>query len=454
MPHAETPPSARTRPDQSQSKLHAVLRRTRDFCVRHGAVLRIIYALCWALLLFRQSFHFNERFFRIPLLLLSLPVLAGLPLSGAARFLARSPATWAVVLISAAAICAGLLCPFPDVRSYSHLVFGWGTLALAGFTLALAWPGQALRITFTAMACGQILSIPWAFFAKWAGLIDNTLILEGCRWILLTGYPSTLGLISGFALIGIFFFKRRNRALLGPRLDYALMGGCAFLLLMSQARIAVIGVITALVFDGIRTARRPLRALGVSLLALALTYGAIVGVGHLTPLKNTFSFQRLYIVLLEPGKDRSVMDRLSLWDAGWQLFKERPFSGWGLRMFPAAHVDFMERRGAELEKRHSVTAAPGAGHAHNLALGALSEMGIFAFAALALIFLYVLARRGIAPGSDPACLQALFVYFFMQGLPDYMLHKIIFNDLFFGSLGLFMGAIFLQKAQKKAAVSP
>jgi O-antigen ligase len=90
----------------------------------------------------------------------------------------------------------------------------------------------------------------------------------------------------------------------------------------------------------------------------------------------------------------------------------------------------------------------GGPHAHNLALGVLSEMGLAGFLPLALLAGCLLAGARRTPrGSDKQCLLALFFYFACHGAVDYMLNKVVYSDLLFGCIGLFLGMLFLEKSE-------
>jgi O-antigen ligase len=112
-----------------------------------------------------------------------------------------------------------------------------------------------------------------------------------------------------------------------------------------------------------------------------------------------------------------------------------------MRKFPQAYAEYIATDAKRLRAKYRFIWASG-GHAHNLALGVLTEMGLVGFLSLALIYFGVFRERGMPPGSDGDCLRMMFVYFLFQGCLDYMLNNIVYCDLFFGSLGLFMGTAF------------
>lgn len=409
---------------------------------RHHRALRAVYAICWVLLFCRHSFDFNERFFRIPLLLLTLPVLAGLPHAGIASFLRRSPLTWGVLGMILAAWLAGTMSPFPGQRSFSHIIFGWFVLALAGFTMRLTFPDNALRFFALGAGAGLLASALWAAFGLWAGSVSPETVLAGSRLMLFTGYPATLGLMAGFTLVLLGYCYRHGRVIISRKADIVLMLSMFTLLLLSQSRLSLLAVLGAGALICVRAARRPWRTAGAAALLLALLAGAALLLGQAGPLKDSRPYQRMIVLLERPLEDSSVSGRLGLWEAAWGTFLEHPLTGCGLRMFKPAYAEYMEQHRDRLQKKYPFV-EPEGGHAHNLVLGVLTEMGLLGLLPLLLIYGAIFRPRGnMPPGSDGDCLRMLFIYLLILGLAEFMLPKIIYSDLFFSAVGLFAGACF------------
>jgi O-antigen ligase len=423
------------------SPKNAPLRRARALCVRYGPVLRILYAACWALLFFRHAFDYNERFFRVPLVLLSIPVLAGLPYGGIARFLRRSPIVWGLVGMMAAACLAARFSPFPGHRSYTHLVFGWFALTCAGFTMRLAFSGRALRVLLFAGLAGLGCSALWAALRVGLGFIEPEDVLLGLRVMLFTGYPATLGLMCGYFLTGYCYAALHKRSVAGKWPDRIGPLILLLLLLASQARTALVSVLGAVWLALLRAVRRPARVLFFSVVFFVILAGAAVLLSRTGPLDDSASYRRMVVMFTDPLSDPAVTGRLAIWEAAWASFKARPFSGTGMRKFPPAYAEYMATDGERLRATYRFV-EPGGVHAHNLALGVLTEMGLAGFLSLALIYVGIFRVRGMRPGSDGDCLRMLFVYFLCQGCLDYMMSKIVYGDLFFGAVGLFLGAAF------------
>lgn len=420
-----------------------VMESCRLFFVRYAVLFRILYLVCWGLLFFRHSFDHNERIFRVPLLLLSAPVLLGLRYQGIFRFLRRSPLAWGVVGMILAACVASWLSPFPDSRSYRHIVFGWFVLSLSGFTVSLAFPDKGLRVLLLGLTAGLLASGLFVAIGIPLGWVDGQAIfLSEGRLELFTAYPTRLGFMAGFALTGLFFFRRHRRSLLTHGLDLALMAVLFVLLLLSQTRSALFAFAAAAGLTLVLAARSPKRRVAAVLLCGLLGIGAAWTLGQYGPLKESAPYQRMLALISHPLEDPSITGRLGLWEVAANSIPERPVLGYGVRMFPNVYTAYMEQHGEELRAKYAFVESNG-GHAHNLALGALTELGLVGFLALLLIFVTVFRAGKNAPSeSDLRCLQVLLAFFLVHGLADYMLNLMVYSDLFFVSVGLFMGAEF------------
>lgn len=421
--------------------------------IKYRNILILLYTSCWMLLFFRHSFDFNERFFRIPLALLTLPVLLSLRLQGVFLYLRYAPQAYCVVLMVLAAYIAALACPFPDARSFSHIVFGWFVLSLAGYTMKLALPDKALRLMLFGTISGVLASMLWAFMGLAVGTLSlEDILLAGQRLELFTGYPVTLATITGFALTGLFFFLKHERRLISRKTDVVLAIILFTLLLLTQTRAALgaFGITAAAIM--IAGSKKPLQTVALITLCGIILIGTLYGLGQTSFLKTSPTYQRMLSVISHPMEDHSITGRLGIWEVAAESVAERPFTGYGMRMFPNVYKAYMEKSGAELRAKYPFV-EPEGGHAHNLFLGALTELGLMGFLSLLCIYLYAFAQRKITIDKDIRCLQAFFLFFFIHGLFDYTLSKIIYSDLFFTTVGLFIGTMFFSWIKKKEIYS-
>ena len=434
-----------------QDRAEAFFSRMRRIASEYGPVIVVLYATCWTLLFFRHSFDFNERVFRVPLLILSLPLLLSLRLDGVGKYLRRAPQLYCLAIMILAVCMAAFLSPFPDVRSFSHLVFGWFVIAMAGCCMRLALPDTAVRLMLLGIISGLLTSIIWAVIQVGTGELVVSDVLSGdLRLVLFTGYPATLGLMVGVALTGMFFFWRHGRAIVGKKTDLIFLLLLLAVLLLSQARAAFGAFILAAGFTLVAGSRKPLRTLVFLGLFGVSAVLAAHSIGQAGPLKTSQTYQRLLSVISHPLDDPAITGRLGIWEAAVDSIAERPLTGYGLRMFSGAYASYLEKNGSALREKYAFTEKQ-AGHAHNLALGVLTEFGAFGFLALLCIYGYAFLPRKVQPDSDIRCLQALFLFFFMHGLIDYMLSKVIYSDLFFATVGLFVGAMYFERPPGKEA---
>jgi O-antigen ligase len=86
--------------------------------------------------------------------------------------------------------------------------------------------------------------------------------------------------------------------------------------------------------------------------------------------------------------DASNLERINRWDAAIEMFKERPFLGWGPGTYQFQYAPFQ----ASYNKTLISTNFGTGGNAHSEYLGILSEAGIPALLGLILIFAFILAR--------------------------------------------------------------
>jgi O-antigen ligase len=411
------------------------------------------FAATWVLLFFWHYVDFNGRVFRIPLLLLSVPLMLTAFRRNAP--VARLPAllpVFCLIALGLAAFVAAWNSPFPPSRSFSHFVFGWLVLALAGFTMKLLYPDNALRLMFLGMAAGLAATSVWAVAGSHLGFVDVEQVLHHGRLLLFTGFAGTLGLMSGFLLTGFFFFMRHGRCVISRKIDLILMLLIFAVLIFSQTRTGLLAFAASAGLILVLADKHPLRALVLVSLCGLMLAGAAYGLGQLDPLKRSVPYQRMLALISHPLKDPSITGRLAIWEAAAGTFATYPLTGCGLRMFPPAYAEYMDKQGETVRAKYAFV-EPSGGHAHNLALGVLTELGVLGFFPLLLIYIYALKPRKAPPDGDIRCMQALFFYFVIHGLAEYMLTITIYGDLFFGLVGLFMGAVYCEQIGKNEGLS-
>ena len=426
----------------------------RAFCVEYGWFFRTACAFCWCMLFFYHAFDFDSRFWRVPLVAFTLPVLVGLPYSGVCRHLARSPLAWAVLAMVTAVCIATVFSPVQEKSSYTHLIFGWFVLALSGFALYLAMPAKAVRLMLGASVLGLVAASAYALLCSLVGWEPAGEIFLFHRLQLFAGYPTALGHASGYATVGLFYCLWHKRPVFTRRLDMLALLPIVRILLLSQSRNALFAVVGACAVLAVLDSSRPMRTIVLLALLLLLCTGCFWALGKFGPLQNTILYQRMEILVSDPLKDKSTLGRIGIWDISWRCFKERPLTGYGMRLYGYAHLAYQKKHEAELMAKYCFL-EKWAGHSHNIFLGTLTESGLLGLIPLLIIFASALFAKNAPRGSDRDWLRMLFLYFLFQGCADYMFYKIMYTDIFFGLTGLLMGTrFFLNNEQHLTAHSP
>jgi O-antigen ligase len=241
-------------------------------------------------------------------------------------------------------------------------------------------------------------------------------------------YAGYLGYIlpvaAGLALAGWGFWRRRGRGrdlLIGATCG-AVSLALALGIVLSWSRGSWIALVAALGAVVWLRERRPVRAAALAGLVLAalLLVGAA---GWLPPeLSGRLSGLGGYLVAPNPARTEitdenfAVLERLAHWQAGVRMFEEHPWTGVGIGNYGAAY------------ERHAPAHWYDAlGHAHNVFLNFMAEMGLLGLAAFLLFWLaaFRLTARSTRrhDGYEAALAAGVFgtlTYLTVHGLFDYL----------------------------------
>jgi putative inorganic carbon (hco3(-)) transporter len=188
------------------------------------------------------------------------------------------------------------------------------------------------------------------------------------------GYLGTL-LPLGLALALVGWLEPGARKSAGYWALLAALALLAMAFLASQSRGALLGLAAALaVVGGLLSRRAALAVLGLACVGgLVLLFGAFdllpsVVAERLTQITSYFGVFDVRTVVLTPA-NWAVVERMAVWQAAWGEFEAYPFLGVGAGNYVSAYPAF---------------AMPGwkdaMGHAHNLYLNILAEMGALGLA--------------------------------------------------------------------------
>ncbi len=232
-------------------------------------------------------------------------------------------------------------------------------------------------------------------------------------------------------------------ALLAPRPSLRLVGwgialaiGCGILLSLSRG--AWLGTLAALSLVWLLESQRN-RLRAIALAYAGLTASLIVLVLGVVPEAILSRVTDLYVYgtrLLQelragPNPDNwAILERVSQWYAGWQMFAENPYLGVGIGNYP---------------KAYAVYALPGwptgVGHAHNYYLNLAAEGGLLTFSVF-LFFLVVVWRLAVrASRRSPDAWGRVLALGLMGSVAAFSAHSLV-DSLFVHSIGILLGILF------------
>lgn len=232
-------------------------------------------------------------------------------------------------------------------------------------------------------------------------------------------------------------------ALLAPRPRLRLVGwgvtlaiGCGILLSLSRG--AWLGTLAAVSLVWLlESQRNRLRAIalaygGVTLTLLALIVG-VIPEAILSRVTDLFVYGSRLVQELRAGPNPdnwAILERVSQWYAGWQMFAENPYLGVGIGNYPRAY------------ETYALPGWPtGVGHAHNYYLNLAAEGGLVTFTAF-LLFLVVAWRLAArAWRQSPDAWGRVLALGLMGSLAAFSAHSLV-DSLFVHSIGILLGILF------------
>ena len=132
-----------------------------------------------------------------------------------------------------------------------------------------------------------------------------------------------------------------------------------------------------------------------------------------------------------PNADNwAILERVSQWYAGWQMFANNPILGVGIGNYPKAY------------ETYSLPGWPtGVGHAHNYYLNLLAEGGLLTFVAF-LFFLGIAWRlAAVTWRRAPDTWGRILALGLMGSLAAFSAHSLV-DSLFVHSIGILLGILF------------
>lgn len=232
-------------------------------------------------------------------------------------------------------------------------------------------------------------------------------------------------------------------ALAAPRPGLRLVGfgvsmALALGILLSLSRGAWLGALAAVsVVWLLESQRNRLRAIalaygGLTVTLIALILG-MVPAAILARVTDLFVYGSRLVQELRAGPNPdnwAILERVSQWYAGWQMFANNPFLGVGIGNYPKAY------------ETYALPGWPtGVGHAHNYYLNLAAEGGLLTFVAF-LFFLGLAWRLALRTWRRaPDSWGRLLSLGLMGSLAAFSAHSLV-DSLFVHSIGILLGILF------------
>jgi O-antigen ligase len=150
----------------------------------------------------------------------------------------------------------------------------------------------------------------------------------------------------------------------------------------------------------LKPGNRPLRRALVTIPALA---AVVMVLSYLASplLQERIDVSRAFALGGERVLDTSSMERIPIFRAALEMYRDHPVNGVGVRGYPYTYIEYAEPGDVHVKKSDGRYAAS---HAHNIVLEVMADTGTFGLAGLLLAF--VLAIRQVLRSPPPERLDA------------------------------------------------
>jgi O-antigen ligase len=318
----------------------------------------------------------------------------------------------------------------------------------------------ALRFLAAALALGVLLEAPAA----------RLRVLQGTAWLLLFwGVDAFVQLFFGRDLFGIpmhpdrlnalfydryqFFgptlamlsplaleYARRNWRPWAWELSFALLFGAVLISGMRAGWLAMAVVVLAYFLLMLQPGNRPLRRAMVTIPALAAT---VMVLSYLASplLQERIDVSRAFALGGERVLDTSSMERIPIFRASLEMYRDHPINGVGVRGYPYAYIEYAEPGDVHVKKSDGRYAAS---HAHNIVLEVMADTGSIGLAGLLLAFLLAIRQAARSSPTErrdafPFALAVLLVTFPLNS--HFAIYGTYTSSLIWMLLGLWAAAL-------------
>lgn len=227
---------------------------------------------------------------------------------------------------------------------------------------------MALTVYFLAHALWSlVLDQPFFPVEKYAG-----------RLTLSFSHPNVLGEMASLGILLLLCFPSEQRKWRWT--GYGLIAVLGFMIVLTVGRSTYLGILAALVLYAI--IKHGKKSIATFLVFLAL---AVVSLPFLPDKEQ----QRLVSTLQDPLNDPNFKNRLPMWIAAIDGFKESPFIGKSMRGFKEFHADYIDMNYEELQTRLGYEIEKKAySHPHNAYLAALHGWGLIGCGLILAVFVH------------------------------------------------------------------
>lgn len=328
------------------------------------------------------------------------------------------------------------------VALFAYLAITPGTvfkdLRIAGLFASAFFSGVAFyyffknRIQNTFSLLNIALMLSFLSYALYAYCLNPTVI----NWRTLQfSTPNALGQITAFSILATISFSNKLSSL-KQKLHKASLIPLFSLLLLSNSRSAILGVLCSVPIALIANYRKHLLLIVTSLLILLsiITYNS----------PSAYK-QRIIGAITNPLQEKTFLTRLPIWHTAMQGIQEKPFLGHGLREFKNFDLKYKANHLEQLEKQFPYVEKKAMPHPHNIYLATLFSWGIIG---TFLFFLPIAIACRYALQTNDYFFLAILAFTLTHGFFDMSLKSKTGALFLFFPLGMVYGSILLARNSK------
>lgn len=252
-------------------------------------------------------------------------------------------------------------------------------------------------------------------------------------------HPNVLGAVAAWSVLLVIALRDAYPSRLRP-LAFMAAAVCACGVMLAYSRAALLGM----AIGGLFLLRHEFRKHLLSFLGVALV--CIVTIVFFFPQEHV---SRLESAVRAPFADVTFQSRLPIWEAAWNGFLRAPIEGNGVRTFGMWHKNYVMRHKETLQQQYHVV-EPKIGNPHHFILGLLYMYGLAGLTLFAVTFIPITAH---AWREKSDLLPGVFLFFLIQGMFEFTLHRKDGIFMLFFPLGLACGQFLFNLVKEKQKIN-